>query len=257
MSVFPKTKFRSPWARENKRKGSLVQFASIGVISVIAGTAIGLMPDMPSTQNHSSYTGVLNGPAHVVDGDTIRLAGERIRLNGIDAPESDQTCFNDQTESYACGTEAGAYLKSLVGSQSLRCKGKERDRYGRLIATCYLKDRDLNAEMVRAGWAVAYRRFSTKYAPDETAAKTAGLGLWQGSFRMPWAWRRDQSVATVVAHEGTDCNIKGNISENGRIYHIPGSRWYSATRINENNGERWFCSELEALAAGWRSPRHD
>lgn len=254
MFVISKMKHRSPWQREKKRKGGLVQFAMIGVISLIAGTAIGLMPDTSSLHRQSSFSGELSGPAQVVDGDTIRLMGERIRLNGIDAPEMGQSCFNDQTESYACGSEASAYLKALVGSQTLRCEGEERDRYGRLIATCYLKNRDLNAEMVRAGWAVAYRRFSTKYTADETAAKTAGLGLWQGSFRMPWTWRKDQSVAT---HEGSDCNIKGNISENGKIYHVPGSRWYNATRINEANGERWFCSELEALAAGWRSPRYD
>ncbi len=254
MSVILKMKRPSPWQRNTRRKGYLVPFALVGVISLIAGTAIGVMPDISFLHKNSSDTGELNGLAYVVDGDTIRLAGEKIRLNGIDAPESGQTCLDGHTEAYACGTEAEDYLKNLVGSQMLRCEGKDKDKYDRLIATCYLQDLDINAEMVRSGWAVAYRQYSMEYMPDEEKAKSARLGLWQGNFRMPWAWRQDQRQASA---EHINCNIKGNISANGRIYHLPGSRDYSATRVNENRGERWFCTELEALAAGWRSPRYD
>lgn len=254
MAVIPKKKPRSPWQRGNKRKGNLVPFTLVGVISVIAGTALGLSPDLPSFHKATTVPAAVSGLAHVVDGDTIRLNGEKIRLTGIDAPESDQTCFDDQTVSYACGAQSSAYLKRLVGKNTLRCDGRERDKYGRLLATCYLQDRDINAEMVRSGWAVAYRQYSMEYTSDEEKAKTSRLGLWQGNFRMPWAWRQDQRIAV---HDVNGCNIKGNISDSGRIYHLPGSRWYSATRINEKKGERWFCSELEALAAGWRSPRYD
>jgi endonuclease YncB( thermonuclease family) len=254
LAVIPKIKPRSPWRRGNRRKGNLVSFALVGVFSLIAGTTLGLTPDMTSYEKAASLPGGVSGLAHVVDGDTIRLNGEKIRLNGIDAPESDQTCFDDHTESYACGTQSGAYLKSLVGKNTLRCDGSERDKYGRLLATCYIGDRDINGEMVRSGWAVAFRRYSERYLSEENAAKAAKAGLWQGNFRMPWVWRQDQRVAV---HDGNSCNIKGNISDSGRIYHLPGSRWYNATQINEKKGERWFCSELEALAAGWRSPRYD
>ena len=234
----------------------LVQYCLIGAASVVAGTAIALMPATPFNAGKDAIPdgGSISGPARIIDGDTIWVAGVKIRMNGIDAPEQDQSCFADDGASYPCGIAASNALEELIRSQDVHCEGDTADRYGRLIATCYINTRDINAEMVRAGWAVAYRRYSEKYASVEKSAKDTGQGLWQGSFRMPWVWRAE---SRTVAQETHDCAIKGNISENGKIYHTPGSKWYSRTRINEQDGERWFCSEIEALAAGWRSPRFD
>lgn len=65
------------------------------------------------------------------------------------------------------------------------------------------------------------------------------------------------AVPGAVSLVGKSCKIKGNISPNTgeKIYHVPGQEYYSVTRIRDDNGERWFCSEAEARAAGWRKAR--
>ena len=108
--------------------------------------------------------------------------------------------------------------------------------------------------MVFQGWALAYRQFSTDYVDQENVAKNAQTGVWRGEFVPPWEWRRGNRLGppespNVVA----ECLIKGNIASDGeRIYHPPGGAYYSRTKIDPSKGERWFCSEDEARAAGWR-----
>lgn len=198
----------------------------------------------------------VSGRAVVVDGDTLVLGGDTVRLFGIDAPEAGQTCTGSGGRDFDCGAAATRALADLVAGARLHCTGDERDRYGRLLAVCARDGRDINREMVAAGWARAFVRYSGAYAAEEAAAASSGLGLWAGRFEAPWDYRAAarQRVSTMndadVAPGG--CVIKGNISRNGRIYHMPGSRDYAATRISPSRGERWFCSETEARAAGWR-----
>jgi len=130
------------------------------------------------------------GKPRVIDGDTIEIAGERIRLHGIDAPEANQTCRDKDGKEWPCGQDATFALANMIGNHWITCKGDERDRYGRLIAVCYAGPYDLNAKMVRQGWALAYRRYSMDYVDDEKDAKVARKGLWRGEFVPPWEWRR-------------------------------------------------------------------
>ncbi|MDA1029792.1 MAG: thermonuclease family protein [Bacteroidetes bacterium] len=130
------------------------------------------------------------GPARVIDGDTIVIAGERIRLHGIDAPETRQECRRGNGTPYRCGEASTEALRALVGSHPVRCEGSTHDRYGRLIGVCYANGVNLNAEMVRQGWAVAYRRYSEDYVSVEMEAQEAKRGIWAGDFEMPWEWRR-------------------------------------------------------------------
>lgn len=188
---------------------------------------------------------VLTGPAEAVDGDTLDLAGERVRLLGIDAPELDQPCRRDGA-AWACGRWAQRELAARLRGQVVSCEGAQRDRYGRLIATCRLGDRDLGRDLVREGRAFAYRRYSMAYVPDEAQAARAGQGLWAGSVEWPEDWRHRPAPAA------DGCAIKGNISDHGLIYHRPGQRDYARVRIDPGRGERWFCREEDALAAGWR-----
>ena len=103
------------------------------------------------------------------------------------------------------------------------------------------------------GLALAYRRYSTAYAGQERSAKAARRGLWRGDFVAPWDWRRGKRLAAAPTARTGACRIKGNISRSGkRIYHVPGGQYYDRTRIDTSRGERWFCSEAEARAAGWR-----
>jgi len=130
------------------------------------------------------------GQASVIDGDTIEIHGERIRLAGIDAPESRQLCVGADLKQYRCGKTAAFALADRIGRSMVACKGEERDRYGRLIATCSAAGINLNAWMVEQGLAVAYRRYSNAYANQEGAARAARRGLWAGAFEMPWDWRK-------------------------------------------------------------------
>ena len=131
----------------------------------------------------------LSGSSRVIDGDTIELTGERIRFHGIDTPEARQLCEAGGVE-YSCGAKATAFLVDLISDDPVTCIGDTRDRYKRLIGVCYVGEVDLNAALVRAGWAVAYRRYSTDYLDEEEAARSEGVGLWRGRFEMPWEWRR-------------------------------------------------------------------
>ena len=133
--------------------------------------------------------GPLAGPARVVDGDTIIVAGERVRLHGIDAPELDQP-FWWRGQQLDCGTIALAALEALTAGVPLRCEPVERDCYGRLVAKCFSPNGcDVGHRLVLAGWALAYRRYSLDYVDAENEARKAERGMWRGSFMKPWVWR--------------------------------------------------------------------
>ena len=193
------------------------------------------------------------GPATVTDGDSIRVSGSRIRLFGIDAPESQQTCVAGGRR-WRCGRSATNALRKVIAGRPVVCTERDRDRYGRIVAVCRAGGEDINAWMVAQGMAVAYTKYSRAYVGQQRSAKAARRGLWRGYFVAPWDWRRGKRLAAAAPAARTgDCRIKGNISRSGkRIYHVPGAQYYDRTRIDTSKGERWFCSESQAWAAGWR-----
>jgi endonuclease YncB( thermonuclease family) len=219
------------------------------------------------SKDQQSVTRII-GRARVVDGDTIIVNGVQIRLEGIDAPETEQACTGAKGDRWSCGVTATQRLAGLIKGEVVSCTKTGTDRYARVLAICSLKDgTELNAWLVREGLAVAFVRYSMRYVTAEREAKAARRGLWAGSFDLPWDWRaanRQPVTAPLrlfqqspqLATKNSACTIKGNINSSGeRIYHVPGSKWYDRTQINERNGERWFCSVAEAEAAGWRGPR--
>jgi endonuclease YncB( thermonuclease family) len=133
------------------------------------------------------------GPARVIDGDTIDVAGTRIRLWGIDAPESRQTCERGGVD-YACGREATAHLRVLLADVEVACEARVKDRYGRTVALCRAGPIDVGAAMVRDGWALAFVRYSADYVVQEQEAQRTRRGMWAGSFMPPWEWRQAQRV---------------------------------------------------------------
>lgn len=203
----------------------------------------------------------ISGAARVIDGDTLAVAGERVRLDGIDAPETRQTCTS-QGRNWACGKASTQAMRHLIGQNPVRCKISSRDKYGRAIGACFAAGRDLQRQLVQQGLALAYRKYSTRYVADEDAARAERVGLWSGQFTAPWRWRKQKRNRRETTssrpgenrspHASSSCRIKGNIGSSGRIYHVPGTRHYDRTRINTSKGERWFCTEAEAQAAGWR-----
>ena len=131
------------------------------------------------------------GQVQVTDGDTIRKGKLKIRLHGIDAPENRQKCADLKNELYACGLQSSAFLKKIINNNDVYCKGKNKDRYGRLIAICYANEINLNSTMVREGWAIAYRYYSDDYINEEESAKKNNRGIWEGAFLEPYIWRKN------------------------------------------------------------------
>lgn len=135
------------------------------------------------------------GSAQAVDGDSLEIGETRIRLFGIDAVEARQTCDRNG-EAWACGQDAAIALSALADGKSLNCTQRGSDPYGRVVASCTVNGRDLAEQMVRMGYAVALRDFSTAYVPAEEAAKSRGVGIWGSEFQMPSDYRAgDPSVA--------------------------------------------------------------
>ncbi|KAI3431562.1 hypothetical protein D9Q98_004611 [Chlorella vulgaris] len=226
---------------------------------------------------------LIQGVPRVVDGDTLDFSGTRVRLFGIDAPETKQSCTAAKGGDYLCGERAKQALSAKIGKSNVQCEQKNRDKYGRVVGICSLAQsggqrEDLNAWMVQEGQAVAYRQFSKAYVPMEEQAQAAKRGIWSGTFEVPQQWRIDNprgkaapSAAAVVASAAAKppaaaaaavpavpagCAIKGNITAKGeKIYHVPGGSYYQSTVIEPAKGERFFCSAADAEAAGWRAAR--
>jgi endonuclease YncB( thermonuclease family) len=197
------------------------------------------------------------GTARVTDGDTLVVDAVRVRLHGIDAPELAQRCGRDGGGDWACGQAAAAHLAALVAGREVRCEARERDVYGRVVATCAADGIDLGRRMVSEGLAWAYSRFSADYQAVEAEARAAGRGLWQGDAQAAWDWRNRATTAVSNRRAAAGCVIKGNITAAGeRVYHTPASPWYARTRVDESAGEAWFCSAADAEAAGWRAAGH-
>jgi len=215
----------------------------------------------------------IHGIATITDGDTVMINREKIRLIGMDAPETDQLCVDSQGKLWTCGIAARDALARRSEGKSWSCEIAGHDRYGRGLGLCIVDNEDIGRWMVKSGWALAYIRYSRIYEDDERQAKGARAGLWSGSFVAPWDWRRRDcttevlgvSAVSLEAHHllcGSPsipptpaCSIKGNLSSRGCIYHLPSDAHYGRLEM-VGARKRWFCSEVEAEAAGCRRARN-
>ncbi len=196
----------------------------------------------------------------VVDGDTIDVAigGEvvRVRYLGIDTPETVHP-----SQSVECfGKEASARNKELVEGKLVRLERdiSDTDKYGRLLRYVYVDGVFVNLALVQGGYASTLTyppdvHFNEVFRNAETEAREGNNGLWgAGCEREADATASPQSD-NLEPEGGGSCRIKGNISLEGeRIYHTPGCEYYDKTIVTEPKGERWFCTEAEAIKAGWR-----
>ena len=210
----------------------------------------------------------VSGTGRAIDGDSLMVGEQEVRLFGIDAPEFTQSCTRSGM-AWACGSAAADQLTQLAGAKQVSCVSMGVDRYARVLGRCSAEGTDLNRTMVATGYALAYRRYSADYVSAEDSARLAKRGLWSGSFQRPSdarhddhviaspperRGRRDRPVVSSVrsGRQATSgCVIKGNHSRRGEwIYHLPGMPYYAQTRA-----EAMFCSEAEARAAGYRRAR--
>ena len=140
------------------------------------------------------------GKATAIDGDTLELGGQRIRLFGMDAVEALQNCERDG-EAWACGRDASLALNAIIEGRSLQCERRDVDRYGRIVAVCWRDGQDIGRAMVRMGLAVALPEFSHDYVSDERQAETGGVGIWAGSFERPEHFRANDPTAIQRSRE--------------------------------------------------------
>ena len=216
-----------------------------------------------------SVASEVHGLAAITDGDTVVVAGKKIRLNGIDAPETDQVCLTVKDEFWSCGVAARDALIAKTKGLIWSCDLTGTDRYGRFLGTCFVEGDDINRWMVQEGWALAFTRYSQVYVDDQERANDQEKGLWAGAFIPPWDWR-DRNCETIVyggrsvSLEGhrklcgspsippnPACLIKANLKPAECIYHVPGGKSYGKLDMAVAK-RRWFCTEVEAEAAGCR-----
>lgn len=204
----------------------------------------------------------------VVDGDTIDVLidgkTERIRLIGINTPET-----VDPRKPVECfGVEASNKAKELLTGKRVMLESDasqdERDKYGRLLRYVFLEDRtNFNLLMIKGGYAYEYTynipyKYQTEFKESQRQAEINKSGLWGEVCDNFTTNKQAESNATPVTQSesqtsSNSCSIKGNISSSGeKIFHVIGCQSYNKTVIDESEGESWFCSEQEALAAGWR-----
>ncbi len=194
------------------------------------------------------------GKVRVIDGDTIDVGQTRIRLHGIDAPERGQPCSTLTGQNWACGDWVTRQMRDGFGGAEARCAVLDIDRYGRTVARCMVNGTDMARKAVQQGWAYAYRKYSMDYDLDEKAAFRADVGIHGFTLQSPGRYRLTRIRGRVAPDP--KCRIKGNINSKGaRIYHMPGRAFYERTGIRAEKGERWFCSEAQARASGWRAAR--
>jgi endonuclease YncB( thermonuclease family) len=141
---------------------------------------------------------MISGVPRIVDGDTLVIGTTKIRLASIDAPESDQVCLDANQKQWTCGIEARDRLAGHIGNRPIDCTPTGTDAYDRTLAICSIGGENLNAWMVREGWALAFVRYSKQYLPDQEAARNSGRGLWSGAFIAPWDWRHRNRQTIVL-----------------------------------------------------------
>jgi len=196
----------------------------------------------------------------VIDGDTIEIeGGERVRYIGIDTPET-----VDPRKPVQCfGVEASRKNKELVDGKEVRLEKDitDKDKYGRSLRYVWVGETLINLELVKQGFANSYSyppdiKYQDDFVKAEQEARDAKRGLWgatcQENINATTPIAVPSQTDTSASVSGS-CVIKGNINSSGEmIYHLPGCSSYNVTKIDESRGERWFCSESEALTAGWR-----
>jgi endonuclease YncB( thermonuclease family) len=209
---------------------------------------------------------VVSGVPRIVDGDTVQIGETKIRLEGIDAPETDQLCLDAAGKDWACGMAARTLLTNFSDGRSWDCDVVGADKYGRSLGDCFVEGEDVNRWMVRHGWALSFVRYSHVYDHEQEAARGDRSGLWSGAFIAPWDWRHRNEHTEILGAVSVPVNAQkrllGAVSSQGAanvggrecVYHLPGDRWYGKMNM-DGPGKRWFCSTSEAEAAGCRAPK--
>ncbi|MER8917694.1 thermonuclease family protein [Mesorhizobium sp. M0761] len=219
------------------------------------------VPDISLSRWSGAQPNALSGVASVIDGDTVEVHGQRIRFNGIDAPESRQYCDDAKGFEYPCGRRSAEALDAfLAASKPVQCAFVTWDRYGRFVGDCRRADGvSVASWMVEHGQAVDWPRYSHgAYAEQQAKAKSAKVGLWVGAFQVPWDWRAEHAYGAapprqplgiisrkLVAQSGLSCEPRRNCSQ---ISSCDEAQWYlhncSWGRKLDRDGDGVACETL-------------
>ncbi|MEO8652461.1 MAG: thermonuclease family protein, partial [Hyphomicrobiaceae bacterium] len=237
-----------------------------GAVAAVIAATIWMLPgkvSLPSLPEMSLSSFVpfaasdppITGRASIVSADTLRISSVTIRLDGIEAPEQEQTCARSGNRLWRCGEAAHSALSRLVAGRKLRCEPSSKDASGMVRAACFSGTSDVGAALVKTGYAFAESGMMARYRGEQSEAREANAGMWSGPGEpeRPTAWRtRLWEEARARAPKG--CPIKGKVAGRGegvKTYHLPWSPIYGRLRVVPARGERWFCSEDEARGAGF------
>lgn len=194
----------------------------------------------------------VNGRAVVAGPASIRIGQTTIRLTGVEAPDRDQVCTRPGNRRWRCGDGAVQALTRIAAGRNLACEVRAADAQGVVQGTCLEGKADIAAALVKGGHVFAATGFRASYTREEAEARTAKLGIWAGeAAERPEAWRaRVWAEAQKRTPDG--CPIKGRVAGSARVYVLPWSADYERVRVDVRRGGRWFCSERDALDAGWK-----
>jgi endonuclease YncB( thermonuclease family) len=191
------------------------------------------------------------GRATVVAGDLLKVAGTTVRLSGVEAPEREQRCGRENNK-WRCAEAAQSALLKVVSGRSVRCRLSGRDKAGHQLGYCSIDSVDINADLVRQGYAFAEGGRHSPYAAQERDVRDTKAGMWIGDAQRPAEFRaKAWEEAKRRAPDG--CPIKGQVTGQERVYVLPGTPSYERLRVLTARGDRWFCSEQDAASAGFKA----
>lgn len=244
---------RTSWAASTIATKAIAAILVVGVIAGLGSFILPFLGQLPASLAETTVREVIKGQAKALTGDTMVIGDSRIVLAGIEAPETRQSCRTKRGRKWRCGRSALTALRRITGYDTVECSVTRTDGAGRKFADCAVSEKDIAAELVRGGHVFALSGFLSGYGKEEDEARRAGRGIWQGEAQAPAEFRAERwEMAKSRAPSG--CPIKGKDRARARdkVYILPWSSSYERYRISRKRGDRWFCSEDEAIAEGWK-----
>lgn len=238
--------------------GPILRSADGTPIGSASSPFVNLIPDIGSTgslpeRSESSKPTDIRGRVRVVSADALRVGGSLVRLAGVEAPAEDQPCLKANGRRVKCAAAARSAVSAMLSGRTIACTVTREDNDGNVFAECNADGDNVNAEVVRSGYAFAANdSYFGSLSGEEATAKSAKAGLWEGEVDRPAAWR-DKSWDDAKRDAPDGCPIKGTVRSASKVYVLPWSPDYRRAKVRSDRGGRWFCSEDEARAAGFVS----